>query len=1255
MLDFLRIKHRQKRSGEVEVWPDWRVGKFKDLMIRGNNFYAVWNYKTKMWSTDEYDVQVLVDQLLDAYAEEIKKTTMAEVHVKHMRDFSTNSWSSFRLFISKVSDQSHQLDEKVTFSNTEVLKSDYVSRRLSYPLEEGSTPAFDRLFGTLYSEDELRKLMWAIGSIVSGDSSRIQKFFVLYGSPGTGKSTSLNLIQSMFPGYYTTFEASALTSGSSGFSTETFRTNPLIGINHEGDLSKIRDNSILNSVVAHDEIVMNIKYHKAYPVRLNTMLFIATNKPVTITDARSGLIRRMIDIHPTGVTLQPEEYDDLISQIEFELGGIAYKCLAVFNKYGRTYYNRYKPLDMMFRTNVFFNFVDEHYYDFARDNWVTLSRAWELYNAYCDGSNITYRLKRYQFRDELKSYWHDFHDHKRVDGTQYRSVYTGFNKEAFSSMENPVVELVEPSEEVADWLEMKEQSSKLDELLADQKAQYGGTMKYWDNVKQTLSDLDTKKLHYVLPTSNLITIDFDIKTPEGEKSLELNLDTARKFPPTYAEISQGGQGLHLHYYYEGDPSKLSRIYEQHIEVLPPVGKFSIRRRLSLCNDVEIATISSGLPLKGDNMISSKVVQSERGLRTLILRSLQKGEIHAHTTPNVHFIDKILREARDSGMRYDVSDLKSDVLLFASGSTNNSRECIQMALAMPFTNDPEDFETEVAHYKDDRLVFYDVEVFPNLFLICWKFEGENTTVQRMYNPTPEEVGKLLKLKLVGFNNRRYDNHMLYARFMGVSVEGVYELSQRIIEHKDRSAYYLEAYNLSYVDIHDYSSRKQTLKQWQIEMGIIHKELDMPWNEPVPKDKWTLVAEYCDNDVIATEKLHNYILYDFHARQILAELSGLEINRSTATHCAQIIFGKDRRKPQGQFIYPDLSLDFPGYKFERGVSTYRGETVGEGGYNYSEPGIYQDVLYADITSMHPFSLIAMNLFGPVFTARFKDLVMARVAIKNKNFEGAGSMFGGALKKYLKDPSEADKLAYALKIAINIVYGNTAASYDNPFRDIRNIDNVVAKRGALFMIDLKHELKARGVDVIHVKTDSIKILNYTPEDVSFFMNFGKKYGYNFEIEGIFEKMVLLNDSDLAGKWSLDSPKAPGTWDAVGARLSHPYVFKQLFTGDSVTVDDVSETRSVKKGNMFIKMPDESKTFIGKTGKFIPVLEGGELIKIVDGKEHAVSDTKGFQWVSYDEFDGDMTKVDLHYYNRKVDDAVGIIQELGDPRELFDKEIKS
>ena len=53
---------------------------------------------------------------------------------------------------------------------------------------------------------------------------------------------------------------------------------------------------------------------------------------------------------------------------------------------------------------------------------------------------------------------------------------------------------------------------------------------------------------------------------------------------------------------------------------------------------------------------------------------------------------------------------------------------------------------------------------------------------------------------------------------------------------------------------------------------------------------------------------------------------------------------------------------------------------------------------------------------------------------------------------------------------------------------MNNIIALRGALFMINLKHEVKKRGFVVAHIKTDSIKIPNATPEIIQFVMDYGK-----------------------------------------------------------------------------------------------------------------------------------------------------------------------
>ena len=51
-----------------------------------------------------------------------------------------------------------------------------------------------------------------------------------------------------------------------------------------------------------------------------------------------------------------------------------------------------------------------------------------------------------------------------------------------------------------------------------------------------------------------------------ENYVEKNIEAASKWPPTYAEFSKGGAGIHLHYIYNGDINKLSRIYADNIEI-----------------------------------------------------------------------------------------------------------------------------------------------------------------------------------------------------------------------------------------------------------------------------------------------------------------------------------------------------------------------------------------------------------------------------------------------------------------------------------------------------------------------------------------------------------------------------------------------------------------------------------------------------------------------------------------------------------------
>lgn len=356
-------------------------------------------------------------------------------------------------------------------------------------------------------------------------------------------------------------------------------------------------------------------------------------------------------------------------------------------------------------------------------------------------------------------------------------------------------------------------------------------------------------------------------------------------------------------------------------------------------------------------------------------------------------------------------------------------------------------------------------------------------------------------------------------------------------------------------------------------------------------------------------------------------------------------------------------FPGYEFRDGKNLYRGTDIGKGGYIISNPGIYGNVALLDVVSLHPSSIRAMNCFG-TYTKNFTDLVDARVAIKHKDFDTARSMLNGRLAPYLDDESKAKDLAQALKIGINSVYGLTAANFDNPMRDIRNKNNIVALRGALFMRTLQDEVENRGFQIIAIKTDSIKIADATKEIVDFCMDFANQYGYTFEHEATYDRICQVNDADYVARykdpeWCMntygyvpkDNEEHPNQWTVTGAKFAVPYVFKKLFSHEPIEFSDLCETKEVKSAlyldkNEGLPEGEHDYHFVGKVGLFCPIKPGcgGAILlreaKAADGsvKYDSANGADGYRWL-----EAEMVQVlekqddiDLDYYNHLVDVAI-------------------
>ena len=1238
-MDFYTIETVPMRgqAGMMEVIPRFINLESRDIMIRDGDFVAIWDPKAGLWSKHEFDVINIVDNDVRDY---VDKSGIQNLFPRLCQRDADGVWRQYRQWSKNMVDTVRPMDRMPVFADTPIRQEDHVSYRLPYSLEEGEPTSWSKLVDTLYDPSERQKIEWTIGSILTGDSRKIDKFLVFYGDPGSGKSTILNVMQKLFGEFCVPFDSESLAQRNNAFALSAFADDPLVAIEHDGDLSRIETNTRLNSIISNEIQLVNEKFKKPRSMRISTTLIMASNNPVKITDANSGIPRRLLDVSPSGRRLGINEYTNVMDGVYQELGVIAKHCIDVYRSLGPNYYRNYRSRTMISETNPVYNFVTEVYDGWGEDDKITLAKAYSDYRDYVDETGIQFQMPRYRFKTEFRRYFREFHDRIMIDGIPYRSLFVGFRNDRFESKLNESSPVKSEN-----WLELNTDSvSIFDEYFGGCKAQYstddGTPRRTWQYVGTTLRDIVPVEEHYVLMPEEYICIDFDLKGDNGEKDLNANLRAASAWPPTYAETSKSGCGIHLIYRYPVDKDTLAE-YSPGIEIKRFRGKASLRRRLSLHNNRGIEDYPGDLPSKAPKMINKKHVQDENHLRSLIAKALRK-EVHANTAPNVDFIKSILDEAYESGITYDVTDARNAVTSFAMSSTNQSDRCLKMVQQMRFMSED---KAEVAEEGNGRIAFYDVEVFPNLFVICYKIEDQ-PNVRFLVNPSAKAVKSLFDLRLIGFNNRKYDNHIMYAASLGYSNEELFEISQRIINN-EKNATFREAYNLSYTDIYDFSTKKQSLKKWEIELGIKHQENNIPWDQPVPESQWDDVVEYCKNDVEATERVFNHLASDWGARKILAKLSGLSVNDTTNQHTCALVFGKERRPDKSKFVYTDLSEMFPGYTFDKfNGSSYRGEDPGEGGYVYSEPGYYENVALLDVASMHPTSIEKLNLFGP-YTQRYSELKQARVAIKHKDMDALSKLFDGRLVEIAKN-YDLDELGTALKIPINSMYGLTSAKFDNPAWDSRNVDNIVAKRGALFMIDLKHYVQDElGLTVAHIKTDSIKIPGATPDDIQKVMDFGKRYGYDFEHEATYAKMCLVNKAVYVAKYAFPHE---GKWTATGKQFQEPYVFKKLFTKEPIEFEDYVQTKQVKTA-MYLKFPDGAKHFVGKVGAFVPIKPergGAELLRMNNEGEikDAVVGTKGYLWKEAEmvRFMHQEQDVDTSYAEMLADEAKQSIEQFVD-----------
>lgn len=1255
-MDFLDVSVKKftsnNRTLDYEVSPDFIFGDAKDLVVKGSKFYAYWN--GSFWDTKQKNLFYDIDSLLWRRARELEDGRPGlRIDVKEIRKASAGKFRLFADFCKACEASDISFNQKVLFADHKMQRRDYATTQLTYSPQEGEAVAFKELIGTLYLPKELDKILWFMGALFTNKMYKIEKFMYLYGSKGSGKGTVLKIFRMLFEDYCGTIDLKLLTSADQ-FATGQIQEVPLL-IDEDTDISHIYNDTPLLKLTSHETISVNKKFKEPYDVKFIGLLITASNQRYKVRNVDSGITRRAIVVNPSGQKVSHTRYNQLMSQIKYELPYIAHMAISRFEELGFDYYDDYFDVDMAEQTDHIFDFIRSN--AIHMQNGITLKQISELYREYLEDMGWKTDGYKATIKREALRYFDTMLKDSHVDGTRVNNYFKGFRWNI--AFPEGVVGTTKADDTVVpdNWLEFDHHNEVFNKLAADYPAQAalrnGNPSEKWDNVVTKLSDIQTNKLHWVKVPLNHVILDFDLKDENGKKNLELNKEAASKFPPTYAEVSKSGQGIHLHYIYDGNVNELDNLVEKNIEIKVYRGKSSLRRIDKASNNLQLSHISSGLPLKEkkDREMYDQIKEityTEKTLRNFVKRQLGmiegKEPSHPNTKPTIDFIAHEIQKAADMGLEYDITDLRHAVFMRAIRSTNNKDYCLAVFQQIPWSTMRDDegkTEAKLTNftkiYPKEELVFFDIEVYPNLFVVVWKKYHEDEFT-RWINPTPDQIEYLMTFPLVGFNNRRYDNHILYARLLGSNNMELFTQSHRIINEKNaKSGMYAAAYELSYTDIYEYSQKKQSLKRWEVDLGIKHVEMEIPWDKPVPDELVDTVVEYCVNDVDATEKLFDAIYADYVAREILATIAKGSMNATNNQLTAKFIFGDDPR-PQDKFNYVHLNKLFPGYEYSFGKSTYRGFETGEGGFVYAEPGVYENIALEDVESMHPNSLVNMNYFGP-YTQRYADLLKVRVLLKHNKIDEVKQMFDGVLAPFLDNPEYLKPLVTALKIVINSVYGMTSAKFDNKFKHPDNIDNIVAKRGALFMVDLKFAVEEQGYKVCHIKTDSVKVPNADEKIIKFIEDFGARpeYNYKFVHEHTYKRMALINNAVYIAQLEDDS------WSPVGAEYANTYLLKRVWTKEELVDRDFFITKQ-SKGHIYLG--DE---FVGKVGSIYASKSGAECMWTEDDENFkSVTGTKGYLFKQTDQFD--IEDVDFAYYDKVAIDGLKKIMKVGDITKIVD-----
>lgn len=246
--------------------------------------------------------------------------------------------------------------------------------------------------------------------------------------------------------------------------------------------------------------------------------------------------------------------------------------------------------------------------------------------------------------------------------------------------------------------------------------------------------------------------------------------------------------------------------------------------------------------------------------------------------------------------------------------------------------------------------------------------------------------------------------------------------------------------------------------------------------------------------------------FQFYKTMATIADLSILSTPYEILNKLIYGKDSQKEsifnESNVSIGDIKNIFPEFSNINENFYYNDVLLNSGGFNKVIPGVYHNVVSIDIDSAYPNAIIALNYFNE-YTKNFKLLLELKKLQANSNFDSVKEKIACSFGKTLSE-DELKVLKKYFKLFINMTYG---------YIQKKSNVNLVSLYVSSFMLSIANFIEQQGYKIVHIQTDSIKIIGCTDDLLESIQNYAKKYLFSFKIEQKYTELYLFDSLNSVG----------------------------------------------------------------------------------------------------------------------------------------------